>query len=61
MRQNDPDSQTLTSMREIAFGNESYFKTKEILERADRLRNDDSLLAAAEEKRKRKAARRKPQ
>lgn len=48
---------TLTSMRETAFGNRAYFATKAILERAERMRDDDALIAAAEAKRARKAAR----
>ncbi len=52
-------SVTMASMRETAFGNRSYFATKEVLERAERLRDDDALLAAAEEKRKRKLEKRK--
>lgn len=47
---------TLTSMRETAFGTRSYFATKEIIERAERMRPDDNLIAAAEAKRARKAA-----
>lgn len=50
---------TLTSMRETAFGSAAYFATKAILERAERMRDDDALLAAAEAKRARKAARNK--
>lgn len=50
-------SVVMASMRETAFGTRSYFATKEIMERAERLRDDDALLAAAEEKRKRKRMR----
>ena len=52
-------SGAMASMRETAFGNRSYFATKEVLERAERLRDDDALLAAAEEKRKRKLEKRR--
>lgn len=49
-------SMAMLSMRETAFGNRAYFATKEITERAIRMRDDDALLAAAEVKRARKAA-----
>lgn len=47
----------MASMRETAFGARSYFATKKILERAERMR-DDALLRAAEEKRLRKMQKR---
>jgi hypothetical protein len=52
---NDP---ALTHMREVAFGTKAYFETKAVLERAERMRNDDDLLAQAEIKRQRKMAKR---
>lgn len=51
-------SRVMASMRETAFGTRAYFSTKAVLERAERLRDDDALIAAAEEKRKRKMAKR---
>ena len=48
----------LTSMRETAFGWKSYFETKSIIDRAERMRDDDALLEAAEAKRLRKMERR---
>ena len=52
-------SVAMASMREIAFGNRAYFATKEVMERAERMRDDDALLAQAEAKRQRKMAKRK--
>lgn len=52
-------STQMASMRETAFGTRAYFATKEVLERAERMRDDDALLAAAEQKRKRKLERNK--
>jgi hypothetical protein len=52
-------SMTLVAMRETAFGNRAYFETKNIIESAARLRDDDGLLAAAEAKRQRKMAKRR--
>lgn len=51
-------SVVMASMRETAFGKRAYFATKEITERAERLRDDDAMLAAAEAKRQRKLAKR---
>ncbi len=52
-------SVAMASMRETAFGNRAYFATKEITERAERLRDDYAMLAAAEAKRQRKLAKRR--
>ncbi len=52
-------SVVMASMRETAFGNRAYFATKDVVERAERVRDDDALLAAAEEKRRRKNEKRK--
>lgn len=54
-------SLAMASMRETAFGSRAYFATKEVMEHAERLRNDDALLTAAEEKRQRKAAKQRQQ
>lgn len=48
----------MASMRETAFGNRAYFATKEITERAERMRDDDAMLAAAEAKRLRRMRKR---
>lgn len=50
-------SVTMASMRETAFGTRAYFATKEIMEHAERLRDDDAMLVAAKAKRQRKLAR----
>lgn len=50
----------MASMRETAFGNKAYFATKAIVERAERMRDDDQMIADAEAKRQRKAERNKP-
>lgn len=47
----------MASMRETAFGKGAYFAVRDVVDRAERLRDDTGLLSAAEEKRKRKAAR----
>lgn len=52
-------STQMASMRDTAFGTRAYFATKEVLEGAERMRDDDALLAAAEQKRKRKLERNK--
>ena len=52
-------SLAMLSMRETAFGARSYFATKDITERAERMRDDDKLLADAEAKRQRKLAKRR--
>lgn len=52
-------SAAMASMRVTAFGGSAYFATKAVLERAERMRDDDALLAAAAEKRLRKQAKRR--
>jgi hypothetical protein len=49
----------MAAMREKAFGVHAYFETKAVVERAERMRDDDALLAAAAEKRLRKNEKRK--
>ena len=44
----------LTKMRDIAFGNLSQTETFKVLDKAEKMRDDDSMLDEAEEKRKRK-------
>ena len=52
-------SKAMAAMRDAAFGARAYFATKDILHRAECLRDDDAMIAAAEQKRLRKQAKRK--
>ena len=49
---------TLTKMRDIAFGKSSKSQAFQILDKAEKMRDDDASLDEAEEKRKRKNAKR---